>query len=710
MLFDKSRFDAWDDTRHSDLKTAVVKFGASKSSKNIAIAKLKGDKNSTYIIKNPANVTDTGKCLKWKDDIDDSKFYILCYEIPSVKFPNALTSPCEITFKDEFGLESIPVSVSNIDATHLTTLYVSSSGSGNDNPGTKDWPCPTLQDAINKCTGTDDYTINIMTDLSGDKARAKTSSVSGLTSGTITIQSSNGDNKELNGNNYLIENALDISNTSVDFKLSKLKFKKYKLALSSFADELTIEDCEFEYNKRAISIAAGTNTLTRVRVSNNTSSGLCAGIRIYKAASISTVPTATLNNCTIKSNTTKLEGSSGEVNNGGGGGLAVVKGATCTLTGGTEIMRCTAERGGGVFIGPKDGSYNTTLNMESATISGNTAHKSGGGIANYCKLQMTGGSITGNFAKAVADYDTDNKGGGIYFGGEGESEISGSSTISENHAHKGAGICSIVPNVTLKMSDGAIKNNVLHDAGGGGGASKGVGKGAFFRQGKFEIADKASVMGNIYLGSVGNNPYLTINDNYTGGDINLEPYNYNNYRGQYLAKATTSNEVFKSTILKKIKLSGPPDLSSTHAIDCKGILHYSAVSVADIKAQEGNMTDTDIIIPWNDVKGASKVKIYYKTNLGSYGWMLISNGDTAGLTGQYKVGKVDFKFITFYGGCNSMGNQSIYIGSGSSRNLDRNDPTKLKAEDWDFNWICENTAPNNIKISSKNGAKFYRVE
>ncbi len=715
MLFKKGDFDIWSE-RHKDLQQLSI-----ANSKNLG-QKFEGRDFVTSIKGKTVNddpkvlqQTDTGSnphYAEWKTSISTDK-YIICYEVPTIKFMTNSNATFRIEFSDIYGLKSLPVGADGVLATGitLTEFYVSSAASDADNPGTDAWPCPTLQAAINKCTGTDAYTIKIKDNLSGDKATALVETGANITSELITIQTDPREsvNKVLDGNDYEIERSLDIKKANVKFKLSKLKFTKYKLALSSFANELTIEDCEFEYNKRAISIAAGTNTLTGVKVSNNTSSGLCAGIRVYKAASISTVPTATLNNCTIKSNTTNAKGGNDEVNNGGGGGLAVVKGATCILTAGTKIMSCTAERGGGVFIGVKDGGYNTTLKMEDATISGNTAHKSGGGIANYCVLTMTGGSITGNFARGKDNnYSDKNKGGGIYFGGAYDSTISGSSIISGNHAYTGAGICITPVKVTLSMTGGVIKDNELHEA--GGGLSKGVGKSAYIQNGTFKIANTARVQGDICLGTNNLIPALTINDNYTGGDIHIRPYSYNKYKGQYLAKATTSNEVFKSTILKKIKLSGPSDVSSTHAIDCKGKLKQSDIALDTIKSKEAEMTMSDITIQWDDIKSGGYETIYYKTNLGNYGYMVISDGDTSSITGPDRVGKVSLKFITFYGGCNSMLDQEIYVDSISYRNLDRNDPTQLKADDWDFNWLCENTAPNDIKISPKNGAKFYKVE
>jgi predicted outer membrane repeat protein len=113
---------------------------------------------------------------------------------------------------------------------------------------------------------------------------------------------------------------------------------------------------------------------------------------------------------------------------GASGGLAVVRGATCTINDGT-IQYNSGNEGGGVYI------ESATVTMNGGTISNNTAGSRGGGIfARKFQLPtspftMTGGTISNN--TAVQD------GGGVYLTATGFSKTGG--TISGNTATPGRG-------------------------------------------------------------------------------------------------------------------------------------------------------------------------------------------------------------------------------------------------------------------------------
>ena len=110
------------------------------------------------------------------------------------------------------------------------------------------------------------------------------------------------------------------------------------------------------------------------------------------------------------------------------------------------------------------GIHNTgALEMDSGTISGNSADGRGGGVYNYGTFTMKGGSISDNTARnGPAGTWYTGTGGGIYNSG-GTLNLEGGS-ISSNHACDGAGIYNNYG--TLNLEGGSISGNIANNGGG----------------------------------------------------------------------------------------------------------------------------------------------------------------------------------------------------------------------------------------------------
>ena len=137
-----------------------------------------------------------------------------------------------------------------------------------------------------------------------------------------------------------------------------------------------------------------------------------------------------------------------------GGGVYVNQGGTFNMNGGT-ISGNRAQSGGGVYV------YTSgTFNMYNGTISGNRA-QSGGGVEVYRdgSFTMEGGEIREN----QAENKSYGNGGGVAVQ-MGSFAMKGG-TISGNRAQSGGGV--YVDKNSFTMSGGTISNNTANAAGGG---------------------------------------------------------------------------------------------------------------------------------------------------------------------------------------------------------------------------------------------------
>jgi CSLREA domain-containing protein len=145
------------------------------------------------------------------------------------------------------------------------------------------------------------------------------------------------------------------------------------------------------------------------------------------------------------------------------GGLITVDGADSfrpfTVSSGTAILAGLSVVGGRTTLSGGGIANFGTLTVTGSTISGNTAG-SGGGIANFGTLTVTGSTISGNAASS---------GGGIENGSIGEVTPPGdltvtNTTISGNSAISGGGIITLGP---LTVTNATISGNSASSSGGG---------------------------------------------------------------------------------------------------------------------------------------------------------------------------------------------------------------------------------------------------
>lgn len=140
---------------------------------------------------------------------------------------------------------------------------------------------------------------------------------------------------------------------------------------------------------------------------------------------------------------------------GGGVGMG---GGTFHMKGG-DISNNNAPHNGGVFV--NGGEFNMSdgsISRNEATSGGNSR---GGGVrVDKGTFHMSGGSITDNKATG----SNDGHGGGVYAGQNGTFTMSGTASITDNHARCGGGVYVVG---TFNMSDGSITGNKVTGSGGG---------------------------------------------------------------------------------------------------------------------------------------------------------------------------------------------------------------------------------------------------
>ena len=163
----------------------------------------------------------------------------------------------------------------------------------------------------------------------------------------------------------------------------------------------------------------------------------------------------------LNTGTLTLEGGnvSGNLSAGNGGGI--FNSGTVKILAGTLSGNTAGESGGGLFI-----EASGTATLSGGLISGNTAGGyHGGGIYNRGVLNMDGGRVTGNEAKA--GLPGGGQGGGILQNGT--MSVSGTPFVSGNEADNGSNLflCSAhsVMNVTEALTKGAALGVTSEDDG-----------------------------------------------------------------------------------------------------------------------------------------------------------------------------------------------------------------------------------------------------
>ncbi|MBE2267055.1 MAG: right-handed parallel beta-helix repeat-containing protein, partial [Anaerolinea sp.] len=185
--------------------------------------------------------------------------------------------------------------------------------------------------------------------------------------------------------------------------------------------------------------SAGAVTITNSLIDNNDGGSTCGGGIIHYGTS----QTLTLTNTIISNNTA--------VNNGGGICQQAASGLVL-INGGSQITGNDADIGAGI-----NAYDNTHVVIEDSTISGNTAHITGGGIG-------TGGTLTVTNSSIVNNQSVD-RSAGLRIAALGNVTLN-SSHVDNNHAD-GSFAGGIGTVGTLTVNGGTINNNQAKTDGGG---------------------------------------------------------------------------------------------------------------------------------------------------------------------------------------------------------------------------------------------------
>ena len=399
-----------------------------------------------------------------------------------------------------------------------------------------------------------------------------------------------------------------------------------------------------------------------------------------------------------------------------GGGIYVKDaGATLTMSGGT-ISENKAEKyssdgsrggdGGGVYI--DDAKFTLKLGT---TISNNTADKDGGGVTVFGGVfTMEGGVIQGNTVTGTSTFQNSGRAGGVEIvvatmnmkGGE----------IKNNTAKNGGGGVSIAlsgtSNSVLNMSGGTISGNTLTN-------SAGTGKGVEFFTGstthgsttyytimKMSGSAKVDTDNDVYLTNKKDHSneirMITVVGELTGAApvACITPKNYSAGL-QVLDGSKVGTEHIKFSVTRGGSPAKNWYVGSNGKLTDDPAAIFNAMSKDKIKAFESNLK-TITVDRYNNLKGRL---IFYETNIGNYGVMLITDTPSIGtdaynLKFKYKTYNKDIETIVAHGEATVKGTFAFDLDTGTeSSSAAPLDDTK------DF------FLHNSIDIVPQNGAKFY---
>lgn len=149
-----------------------------------------------------------------------------------------------------------------------------------------------------------------------------------------------------------------------------------------------------------------------------------------------------------------------------GGGLAIIDGYV-TASNSVEISNNTGVfNGGGVFISRNEVALTSHLYLTGVSVTGNETTGKGGGI--YCLLgsiNMSGGSITFNFARDLGDPDAATEGGGVYLNTSSTFTAVNGPLIGNNYAKTGDGMFvkfgALKEGLVIYVDDSEYNENVV---------------------------------------------------------------------------------------------------------------------------------------------------------------------------------------------------------------------------------------------------------
>ena len=168
-----------------------------------------------------------------------------------------------------------------------------------------------------------------------------------------------------------------------------------------------------------------------------------------------------------------------------GGGVGM-EGGTFNMEGGSISIN-NAPHSGGVFVNGGEFNMSGTAIISGNEATSNGGNSRGGGVrVDKGTFNMTGGSITDNKATG----SNDGHGGGVYAGQNGTFTMSGTASITDNHARCGGGVYVYG---TFHMSGGSITGN---EATGGGVY--------VYKIGTFAVSGAVQITGNTWYKSADN--------------------------------------------------------------------------------------------------------------------------------------------------------------------------------------------------------------
>ena len=423
------------------------------------------------------------------------------------------------------------------------------------------------------------------------------------------------------------------------------------------------------------------------------------------------------------------------------GGGVYNKGGSFEMTGG-EIKSNTAKYGGGVYVK----GDNARFTMSRGTIFANKAEKDstdgrtggdGGGV------YIDGAKFTLKLGTTISNNTADKDGGGVtVFGGVFTMEggdiqwntVTGTSTV-QNSGH--AGGVDIVAAV-MNMKGGGIKNNTAKNGGGGvsialsgksnsvlnmsGGTisgntltnSAGTGKGVEFFTGstthdityytimKMSGSAKVDTNNDVYLTSKDDHSneirMITVDGELTGTApvACITPKNYSAGL-QVLDGSKVGTEHIKFTVTRGGSPAKNWYVGSNGKLTDDPAAIFNTISEDKIKAFEDNLK-TITVEQYNNLKNRL---IFYETNIGNYGVMLITDTQTIGADAY----NLKFKYKTYSKDNGTIVSEAETIVKGTF------------AFDLDTGTESSSAAPlddtkdfflhNSIDIVPQNGAKFY---
>ena len=171
-----------------------------------------------------------------------------------------------------------------------------------------------------------------------------------------------------------------------------------------------------------------------------------------------------------------------------GGGVGM-EGGTFNMEGGSISIN-NAPHSGGVFVNGGEFNMSGTAIISGNEATSNGGNSRGGGVrVDKGTFNMTGGSITDNKATG----SNDGHGGGVYAGQNGTFTMSGTASITDNHARCGGGVYVYG---TFHMSGGSITDNEATGGYDGGGV--------FVRNGTFTVSGAVEITGNKWYANTNN--------------------------------------------------------------------------------------------------------------------------------------------------------------------------------------------------------------